>query len=53
MDVPFDDGRKDEIGELEKHMKDMMNRINLHIEREYKLEIENRKKPIQSIKISG
>ncbi|WP_148357639.1 cache domain-containing sensor histidine kinase [Peribacillus simplex] len=50
MDVPFDDGRKDEIGELEKHMKDMMNRINLHIEREYKLEIENRKNQFRALK---
>ncbi|WP_299094054.1 sensor histidine kinase [uncultured Metabacillus sp.] len=50
MDVPFDDSREDEIGHLEKHMKDMMDRINLHIDREYKLEIENRKNQFRALK---
>ncbi|MCM3790694.1 sensor histidine kinase [Domibacillus indicus] len=50
MDVPFDTGRKDEIGHLETHMKDMMNRINRHIDREYKLEIENRKNEFRALK---
>jgi two-component system, sensor histidine kinase YesM len=50
MDIPFDDKREDEIGHLEKHMKEMMNRINLHIEREYKLEIENRKNQFRALK---
>lgn len=51
LDVPFhDDTREDEIGHLEKHMKEMMNRINLHIDREYKLEIENRKNQLRALK---
>ncbi|SDZ68455.1 two-component system, sensor histidine kinase YesM [Evansella caseinilytica] len=50
MDVLFDDQREDEIGHLEKHIKGMMDRINLHIEREYKLEIENRKNQFKALK---
>ncbi|PLR65603.1 sensor histidine kinase [Bacillus sp. UMB0893] len=50
MNVPFDDSRKDEIGHLEKHIKEMMNRINSHIDREYKLEIENRKNQFRALK---
>ncbi|MDQ0856533.1 sensor histidine kinase [Bacillus sp. V2I10] len=50
MNVPFDDARDDEIGHLESHMKDMMNRINSHIDREYKLEIENRKNQFRALK---
>ncbi len=50
VDVPFDDQREDEIGHLEKHIKGMMDRINLHIEREYKLEIENRKNQFKALK---
>ncbi|KKI89151.1 histidine kinase [Bacillus sp. SA1-12] len=50
MEVPFDDSREDEIGHLEKHMKEMMDRINLHIDREYKLEIENRKNQFRALK---
>jgi two-component system sensor histidine kinase YesM len=50
MNIPFDDKREDELGHLEKHMKEMMNRINLHIEREYKLEIENRKNQFRALK---
>ncbi|MGG1574537.1 hypothetical protein [Fictibacillus sp. NRS-1165] len=38
MNVFFDTGRNDEIGHLETHIKEMMNRINLHIDREYKLD---------------
>ncbi|ARK30069.1 cache domain-containing sensor histidine kinase [Halalkalibacter krulwichiae] len=49
-DVLFDDQREDEIGHLEKHIKGMMDRINLHIEREYKLEIENRKNQFKALK---
>ncbi len=49
-DVSFDDEREDEIGHLEKHIKGMMDRINLHIEREYKLEIENRKNQFKVLK---
>ncbi|MBD1382402.1 sensor histidine kinase [Metabacillus arenae] len=50
MNVPFDHNREDEIGHLEKHIKDMMDRINLHIEREYKLDIENRKNEFRALK---
>lgn len=50
MDVHFHDNRQDEIGHLEKHMEEMMNRINLHIEREYKLEIENRNNQLRALK---
>ncbi|MDR0140338.1 sensor histidine kinase [Metabacillus idriensis] len=50
QNVPFDDDRDDEIGHLESHMKDMMNRINSHIDREYKLEIENRKNQFRALK---
>ncbi len=51
MAVPFQAGtREDEIGHLEQHMKDMMDRINLHIDREYKLEIENRKNQLRALK---
>ncbi|MFG6150116.1 cache domain-containing sensor histidine kinase [Halobacillus sp. B23F22_1] len=50
VDVPFDDSRQDEIGYLEKHMKDMMERINLHIDREYKLEIENKENQFRALK---
>lgn len=48
--MPFNDQRHDEIGYLEKHMKDMMNRINHHIDREYKLEIENKENQLQALK---
>ena len=50
MDVPFNDNGQDEIGHLEKHIKEMMNRINLHIAREYKLEIENRNNQLRALK---
>ncbi|PFO09601.1 histidine kinase [Bacillus sp. AFS076308] len=50
MDVPFHDNGQDEIGHLEKHIKEMMNRINLHIAREYKLEIENRNNQLRALK---
>lgn len=50
MNVPFDDKREDEIGSLERHIKEMMNRINHHIDREYKLEIENRKNQHRALK---
>lgn len=50
MNAPFDDNREDEIGNLERHIKDMMNRINRHIDREYKLEIENRKNQHRALK---
>ncbi|WP_173917564.1 sensor histidine kinase [Halobacillus sp. Marseille-Q1614] len=48
--APFDDSRTDEIGYLEKHMKEMMDRINRHIDREYKLEIENKENQFRALK---
>lgn len=50
LSVPFNNNREDEIGHLEKHMKEMLERINLHIDREYKLEIENRKNQLRALK---
>lgn len=50
MNVQFDDKRKDEIGNLERHIKEMMDRINHHIDREYKLEIENRTNEYRALK---
>lgn len=50
MNAPFNDKREDEIGSLERNIKDMMNRINRHIDREYKLEIENRKNQHRALK---
>nr|WP_256522297.1 sensor histidine kinase [Halobacillus sp. A5] len=50
MTPPFDENRQDEIGYLEKHMKDMMDRINSHIDREYKLEIENKENQFRALK---
>ncbi|HZH58688.1 MAG TPA: histidine kinase [Metabacillus sp.] len=50
LTIPFGSQRKDEIGHLENHMKEMMDRINLHIEREYKLDIENRKNQFRALK---
>ncbi len=50
IQVPFGSNREDEIGHLENHMRDMMDRINLHIDREYKLDIENRKNQFRALK---
>lgn len=50
MNAPFDDNREDEIGSLERHIKEMLNRINRHIDREYKLEIENSKNQHRALK---
>lgn len=50
MNAQFDDKREDEIGNLERHIKEMMSRINRHIDREYKLEIENRKNQHRALK---
>lgn len=50
MNVPFDEKREDEIGNLERHIKEMMDRINHHIDREYKLEIENRTNEYRALK---
>lgn len=50
MNVPFDGTGNDELGYLERHINDMMNRINHHIEREYLLEIENKKNQFRALK---
>lgn len=50
MNVSFNTSRKDEIGHLETHIQEMMHRINHHIDREYKLEIENRKNQLRALK---
>lgn len=50
MHVPFNSTGTDEIGHLERHIQEMMNRINTHIEREYKLEIENRANQFRALK---
>ncbi|MDW2879479.1 MULTISPECIES: sensor histidine kinase [Bacillaceae] len=42
--------RKDEIGHLEVHINEMLSRIQTHINREYKLEIESRKNQFQALK---
>ncbi|GGG22403.1 cache domain-containing sensor histidine kinase [Paenibacillus abyssi] len=48
--VQFESAREDEIGHLETHIKEMMSRINLHIEREYRLELENKKNQFRALK---
>ncbi|WP_374055705.1 sensor histidine kinase [Rossellomorea sp. FM04394] len=50
LDIDFTTYRKDELGHLEEHMDDMMHRINEHIDREYKLEIESRKNQFHALK---
>ncbi|WP_442637036.1 sensor histidine kinase [Rossellomorea marisflavi] len=50
MDVDFTTSRKDELGHLEDHMDEMMDRINQHIDREYKLEIESRKNQFRALR---
>ncbi|YCA43847.1 histidine kinase [Bacillus sp. JZ8] len=50
MNIDFNDKREDEIGYLELHIKEMMERINLHINREYKLEIENKENRLRALK---
>ncbi|ANC78747.1 histidine kinase [Fictibacillus phosphorivorans] len=50
IEIPFENERQDEIGHLERHIKDMTDRINLHINREYKLEIENRRNQFRALK---
>jgi two-component system, sensor histidine kinase YesM len=50
LDIDFTTSRKDELGHLEEHMDDMMHRINQHIDREYKLEIESRKNQFRALK---
>ncbi|MHA7136496.1 cache domain-containing sensor histidine kinase [Rossellomorea arthrocnemi] len=50
LDIDFTTSRNDELGHLEEHMDDMMHRINQHIDREYKLEIESRKNQFRALK---
>ncbi|MCG7314444.1 cache domain-containing sensor histidine kinase [Priestia flexa] len=50
MDVMLTTSRKDEIGHLENHMQEMLHRINNHIDREYKLEIEVKKSQLRALK---
>lgn len=50
MDVTLTTSRKDEIGHLENHMQEMLHRINNHIDREYKLEIEVKKSQLRALK---
>lgn len=42
LNIQLKGTREDEIGHLETHIQDMMHRINLHIEHEYRLELENK-----------
>jgi two-component system, sensor histidine kinase YesM len=50
LDIDFTTSRKDELGHLEEHMDEMMHRINQHIDREYKLEIESRTNQLRALK---
>ncbi|MGM0865917.1 MAG: cache domain-containing sensor histidine kinase [Bacillota bacterium] len=50
LDIDFTTSRKDELGHLEEHMDEMMYRINQHIDREYKLEIESRTNQFRALK---
>jgi two-component system, sensor histidine kinase YesM len=50
LDIDFSTSRKDELGHLEEHMDEMMNRINQHIDREYRLEIESRTNQFRALK---
>ncbi|BCG57170.1 cache domain-containing sensor histidine kinase [Paenibacillus sp. URB8-2] len=45
----FNDTGRDEIGHLERHIKEMMERINLYIDREYRLELENKTNQYRAI----
>ncbi|WP_341357391.1 sensor histidine kinase [Rossellomorea sp. y25] len=50
MDIDFTTSRKDELGHLEDHMDDMLDRINQHIDREYKLEIESQRNQFRALR---
>ena len=47
--IRFNVEGRDEIGHLERHINDMIERINLHIDREYRLELENKKSQYRAI----
>ncbi|MFS0559495.1 histidine kinase [Terribacillus sp. 179-K 1B1 HS] len=50
MDVDLLMERKDEIGHLASHMQDMLDRIDSHIAREYRLELEVRESQLRLLK---
>ncbi|MFP7492913.1 sensor histidine kinase [Terribacillus saccharophilus] len=50
MDVQLRTERKDEIGHLAAHMQEMLDRIDSHIAREYKLELEARESQLRMLK---
>lgn len=50
LHIQLNGTREDEIGHLETHIQDMMRRINLHIEREYRLELENKTNQFRALK---
>lgn len=50
LNIDFTTSRKDELGHLEKHMDEMIHRINQHIDREYKLKIESRTNQFRALK---
>lgn len=50
MNVQLKTERNDEIGHLAAHMQEMLNRIDSHIAREYKLEIEVRESQLRMLK---
>jgi two-component system, sensor histidine kinase YesM len=50
MHVELRTDRQDEIGHLAAHMQDMLNRVDSHIEREYKLELEVRESQLRMLK---
>ncbi|MEC0303217.1 cache domain-containing sensor histidine kinase [Terribacillus saccharophilus] len=50
MNVQLKTERNDEIGHLAAHMQEMLNRIDSHIAREYKLELEARESQLRMLK---
>ncbi|WP_170061658.1 cache domain-containing sensor histidine kinase [Terribacillus saccharophilus] len=50
MNVQLKTVRNDEIGHLAAHMQEMLNRIDSHIAREYKLELEARESQLRMLK---
>jgi len=50
MDVGLKMDRQDEIGHLAAHMQEMLDRINSHIAREYKLELEVKESQLRLLK---
>jgi two-component system, sensor histidine kinase YesM len=50
MHVELRTDRQDEIGYLSAHIQDMLNRVDAHIEREYKLELEVKESQLRMLK---